>query len=288
VLKKVYICKELSDLINEIKSDFINTTIIDCGKVSLPEILKEHQPSLLKSNQLKAFINLQEQDKDKLLELVDHIKVDCIWGFTTLPKNYKLYKKLNLKASIEEVEDLSKPATKRKFIAEKLKEKNLSPELLDNLYLNLSDHKSIAISEINKLSELNKVIGVTKDNLSNFVSTYDSSFDVINFIDSLLNKDLAKSYQYLNKIDKLNYNLVYAVLHKRLMSLLYLSIGNEKQALTYWKYFSFYLNDAKKLSKNIGFNRLLDLINECDIIFSEYTTEISFKLSKLLKLVCLS
>ena len=281
MLKKVYIHKNIDDLIFEIRQDFGEVENIDVSDRRQEDLVKVHLPDLFKTNKIKAIVNLQEIDKDFLISLVENIKVDCVWGFTSLAKNTKLFKLLSTKVTVENVGDLSKKSDKIKFIKSLFYEYEIPNKYLNAILINLNDSKVTIYNEILKLRSLLD-LGLGEDSIINSITSYDGNLDVMNFIDSLLNNRSEDTYKYSSKLVGLSSNLIHAVLHKRLLSLIYLSKDNEEEALKCWKYFGYFLQDAKALAKSLGFAKLSKLSIKVDSIFQNYNTDLTYKLSKLM------
>lgn len=254
----VYIYKDEESLKYDIKSSLSNVKFLDTSNLDFKDFKKLHLTSLVESDKINCFYGIKYK-QELLLDLLDNIEKRVIWCFTSLPKNRKLYKQLNSLVNIKESVSISKPKDKESFIKNLCKEHSIPVNYLDIINLNTSESKFNIENEIIKLSSALKQC--KGDKALDILSNYSSDSDLFNLcIHILSNKN--KAISYFNKIvnSKVPVNYIYSMVNKRLFYYLYLSLDNEKEAKSFWKGSTYFINKDKQLAKEYGFYNILQLI----------------------------
>lgn len=268
MLKKVYI-GEVSDVRFSVSQDFCNVNYIDCSDLKLIDFSRLHQPSLFDST-LKCFLNVDKvvDEEDFLLTFCSDIKTDVVWSFNSLRKNSKLFKKLSVCTNIHTCEGIDRIQVKKEFTKSQLLLNGLPLKYLDLFLVDGPEDREILVSEIQKFAILHKL---TQDDLTlrRSVCKYNGSLDSLEFITHLLNGDIQQSYRYALKVsDEIHPLVISATILKKIKSMLYLALGDVNQANSIWRYGNFYLDQAIKQSKKIGFSGLLNLYDYIEVNFS--------------------
>lgn len=286
MIKKVYITDNEEDIIYEARIVFPGIKSINCENVQEHDFTRLHSPSLF-CKDLILFYNVHNLPDAFLLDVISGLKIDVVWGFKSLPKNRKLYKKLCQISNVTELQGIKNNKDKKSFISSLLKSYNIPSKYMEKLMLESSDSKQIIFSEVQKL---NYAINVLKDKevAENCLCNYNSSSDVFEFINNLFEYNLEGSYIYAKKICESNHQLTLgALLNKKIKSMLFLSIGSITEANRFWRYGNYYITKAINQSKSIGFNKLASLLDFIDNKFNNVLDQkdLFLKLNELIYIV---
>lgn len=290
MLKNCLISSEENNLRFEVLDIYSSTGVAfhNCENLEYESFIKLHKKGLFNSKKVLVFLNVQTYKDADLREFLEKetITTDVVWGFKTLGKNLKLYKLLE-KSGIDicTISSLDKPHEKRKFISKLLSIHHIPGRLLEDFNLRLPEDKFIIESEILKVKKLVE-LGADDSLVLRSISVYSSTFDLLEFLNSILLNDLKKSYVLAKKVAEESHELVIqAVLLKRIKSLIFLNLGDVSTANKYWRTGPYYLNDSISLANTFGFEKLDELYTYVDYIFSEYNYDYKSNFLKLCQLI---
>lgn len=273
MIKKIYVAKE-EDLIRfEVKKDFGEVKFLDCGEIELDQCKSLFLPTLFsKSKTITCLLNMDEYKEKDLLDYftTTKIQIDVVFAFKSLPKNHKLYKYFSSKCEIEHCEGLDTITLKKKFIKELLGKSSLLNQLQDTLVNQLPENKGIILNEIEKLkyySTMENNIGLLKDS----IGKYESSFDLFEYINSLLDGDYKKAYILAEKVaDNTVPQLVYCLLLKKVLSMICFTLKAEELGNQFWRSGPYYQNITIQRAKYIGKDKLVGLYDFIDNNFNYF------------------
>lgn len=271
MIRKVYVCKDIEIALLQAKEEFTDLEIWHCSDLSETDLLKILQPSLFKNSCVKCFVGIDcAFSSEFLLNLASSSFVNSIWIFKTLAKNTKLYKKLDSITTIEFYNKLEKTSDKKRFIQEKASDlpKNIISKLIDRG----SDNQSVLVEEIKKLKDGLEIL--TPEELDSCIVEYESSNDIFNFLEYTLTGNMEKAYLYAHRVSKsLNSLAVSALIQKKIISMIYLSLNDVKAAYKYWRYPQYLLQKEQTTSKKIGFQGLIRIYLFVDVEFNKLNTK---------------
>lgn len=275
MIKSVYISKDVEYLKYLIRKDYKSKIeVVNCSDFSFETFINLHNYTLFHDvNSIKIFIGVDDFKQEVLLPIVDKIQCDVVWAFKTLPKNYKLYKKLSKVCTINHGNDLSKDCNKSSLIKDIMEDNNLPKKYFKELKVRCPTNPSIIEQEVKKLAYSLKVFGEVKG-VEDILSIYNTNKDVLDLITSLLNGDMESYYRYSKKVSsEVPLLIVNATILKKLKSLIFLSMGCIKEANNAWRSSGYFLQQDKKLANNLGYKYLIDLYLKVDKVLGNIYDE---------------
>jgi hypothetical protein len=273
MIKKVYVAKE-EDLIRfEAKRDFGEVKFLDCTEIEFEKFKTLFFPTLFSSSKdITCLLNIDEYQEKDLLDYFISIKIqqDLVLAFKSLPKNHKLYKYLNSKCEIEHCEGLDTIVLKRKFIKDLIGKSTLLSQLQDTLVNQLPENKNIILNEVEKLKH-HLTVETNIEVLKEGISKYESSFDLFEYINSLLDADYKKAYLLAEKVaSNTASQLVYCLLLKKVLSMICFTLKAEELGNQFWRSGPYYQNITIQKAKRIGKEELVELYNFIDNNFNYF------------------
>lgn len=244
---------------------------IDCEEIGIDGISKIEQPTLFKNNESYVFYNAQKLEFSNILELLNG-NSNNILAFCKIDKRTKAYKKIVKDYKYEFCLSLKTSSDKKDFIRTTLIEHDLLHTGLTDYFLTiLPENKLIIFNEIDKFARILKYTA-NLELAKKAICTYDGNTDIFELVNALFDRSLSKFYFYLNKIiNEIHPLQIYALLSKKLMYLIFLSLDNHKEAKSYIFANDYYLKIDTKLSKKIGSIQLFKLHKQIeDKLFDVY------------------
>jgi hypothetical protein len=267
MIKKVFI-GESSDAKYLVSEEFSTIKYVECTDLSFKDFIRLHQPSLFDSS-LICFLNVDKLETDEeLLELCSNVKTEVIWCFESLRKNSKLFKKLSSCSNVSVCEQLTKTQSKKDFIKTLLLKNSLPLKFQEIFVIDGPEDRLILKSEIEKFACLH---AITRDEevLKKAVCKFNGSLDTLEFVSHLLNRNIKLAYVYAIKVsNEAPAMVIAATILKKLKAMMYLSLGDVNSANLIWRHGNYYLDQAIKQAKGIGFTGLLNLYEYVDTEFS--------------------
>lgn len=289
MISKVYVCKNIQDALLEAKVDFIKIQPIFLEEdINLISLAKIHQKNLFQKNNIKVLYDLDIVESELLLKFLDlKIDIDCVWCFSRLAKNTKVFKKLSNITSIEFIEPLETSRERQTYIKKLIDLKKLPKEITTLLVESGPESRSELYNEIDKAEALKNIGKI--DIFKNALASYENNKISIDLTTSMLDSNIDKSYIHIKKISEMGLPLevFYATFMKKLISYYLLNSNNIKQSLDFWRTSDFYIDQERKKAKSLGNIFILELISyiskESANIFQTQDTETG--LLKLLYLI---
>jgi len=270
------ICKTFIGTQSEVRyvidDQFSNYKIIDCADLEESVIKKMHQPSLFESSQIKCFVNLDKSkvELENLLKISSEVRHKCVWAFTSLKKNTKLFKKLSTISSIEEISDLKKQPDKKQFIKNLLIAKAIPLKFLDKFLIDGSEDRLVLSKDIEKAALIFSKFK-DEDLLNKSICKYNGSLDVLEYISNLLDGRYLQAHQYVEKIScEIPALVVGATLLKKIRSLIHLSLDDEVSCNKVWRTQGYFYNIAVKQSMKFTTRGLINLYLYVDASFCNF------------------
>lgn len=242
--------EEQEDL-NNLKGIFNERNLFSSTKVILLENIFSHAPKNFQNAIIKLLKdNHIDEAKDILVILFENSSHANVSIFK---KKAKIFKEFSLKDD-KSLSDFIKKEAKSFNI-------QLDNEALKILEMNFKNDKAMIYFALKKLSQLDKSIINKNDVLNNVY--LETSSNIFNLLDALVNKKPALAFKYLNKEKQSeNFGLILWHMIREIRILIILNQANPKNLPLISKKFSIHPYIAKKLfslSKKYDFQKLLTI-----------------------------
>lgn len=269
MLKKVYVSTLIEDGLLEARKDFPNSNTVYCSDMSFEDFCLQHQYSLFDSSDVKILVGLDGFPAEKMANLVDsEIEIECCWVVKSLDKRTKLYKRLDAKTNIEFCTTIEKKRDRKTFLSQQMRELGIPNQYLDEVMNVCPESKATARKELEKFSKgLNTL---SEEDALKTLTLYKSNSSTLEFISTLFKGSEFEAYNMVRRIDNVPMPIISSTLQKRIMSLIFLSKGDQRSAKNYWDRNGYYIKDDLKLAKKFGKKKLIEIYLYVDSIYSDF------------------
>lgn len=269
MLKKVFISKILEDGLLEARRDFPNSITVYCSEMSFEDFCLQHQFSLFDSSSVKLLVGIDHFSTDSLANLTDsEIEVDCCWILSSLDKRTKLHKRISTRSNLEYCTSLDNKRDRKSFISQEMKSLGI-PSKYQSQVLNVcSGSKATVHSELKKLKKA--LESLDEGEALKTLTFYKDDSSTLDFISTLFKGTELEAANLVKRVDQVPMPVIKSTLQKRLMSLIFLSKGDQKSAKNYWDRNGYYLREDLKLARKFGLKRLLDIYLYVDLVYADF------------------
>lgn len=269
MLKKVYVSQILEDGLLESRRDFPDSETVYCSDMSFDEFCLQHQYGLFDSSTVKLLIGIDHFPLEKMTYLVDSdIESDCCWILKSLDKRTKLYKRIKATSNIEECISLDKRRDRKSFISKEMDSLSIPRKYLNEVLEVCADSKATVRSELVKFKNALNTLGEKEAVKS--LTPYKSGTSILDFISTLFKSSEFEAASMVRRIDNIPMPVLASTLQKRVMSLIFLSKGDQNNAKKYWDRNGYYIREDIQIARKFGLKKLTSIYLYIDGVYSDF------------------